>query len=240
MRFLALLATAFVGCGSPPDLPLATDASARRGAVKSVERVGGQPGWLAKTLVWWAGMSERLPVEHGTTLYRVEYWTVDPTGDFIPASGLVALPRASVLRGVVSWQHGTTVERTEVPSKPTPDEGVVVALAFAGHGYLLAAPDYLGLGSSPARPTWLGERLRENDLGAFMPRAPVCAYYGSLDVDVSPEEARAQARCWAAHGVDARAIDVGAFDHEASVLEAAPLVRAWFDELAGADPSRRP
>lgn len=67
-------------------------------------------------------------------------------------------------------------------------------------------------------------------------------YYGELDVDVSPEEARAQARRWSERGADARAIDVGPFDHDASVLEAAPRVRNWFDELsgggesAGADP----
>jgi dienelactone hydrolase len=51
----------------------------------------------------------------------------------------------------VSWQHGTTTQRSEVPSKPTPDEGVVASLVFAGHGYLLAAPDYLGLGTSEGR-----------------------------------------------------------------------------------------
>src|SRR4029453_12153896 len=30
-------------------------------------------------------------------------------------------------------------------------EGVVVSLVFAGHGYLLAVPDYQGLGTSPGR-----------------------------------------------------------------------------------------
>jgi hypothetical protein len=60
-------------------------------------------------------------------------------------------------------------------------------------------------------------------------------YYGELDVDVSPEEARSQARRWAQRGADARAVDVGPLDHEASVLEAAARVRDWFDELSGAD-----
>jgi hypothetical protein len=81
------------------------------------------------------------------------------------------------------------------------------------------------------RPSWLVDRLRENDLLAFTPRAPVRLYYGRLDVDVSPEEARAEARRWSERGADARAIDVGPFGHDASVLEAAPLVRDWFDEL---------
>jgi pimeloyl-ACP methyl ester carboxylesterase len=398
MLRLSLLALALLACRPGVDLPSVDPATARRGDVRSVERVAGVPSWLAKGLVWWSGLSARLPVEHGTTLYRVEYWTRGPAGDAVIASGLVALPRTRELRGVVSWQHGTATERSEVPSKPTPDEGVVASVAFAGHGYLLAAPDYLGLGSSPGRhpyyhtestaasvvdllraarrlaeakgfawpeklfltgfsqgghatiaalreleaadepglrvtaaapiagpfdlsnlsvpralegearssslylgyliasysrvygeplggtllpqyaraveeifdgsrggeailealprnpremfqpeflesfeerrPNWLADRLRENDLVAFTPRAPVRLYYGALDVDVSPEEARTQARRWSERGADARAIDVGPFDHDASVLEAAPLVRAWFDELSAR--ARRP
>jgi pimeloyl-ACP methyl ester carboxylesterase len=394
MLRLALLPLALFACRPGLDLPGAVGpATARRGDVRSVDRVAGYPFWLAKGLVWWSGMSARLPVEHGTTLYRVEYWTQGPAGDKVIASGLVALPRTNELRGVVSWQHGTATERSEVPSKPTPDEGVVASVAFAGHGYLLAAPDYLGLGSSPGRhpyyhtesaaasvvdllraarrlaeaegfawpeklflsgfsqgghatiaalreleaadepglrvtaaapiagpydlsalsvpralegearssslylgyliasysriygeplgstllpqyaqavdelfdgshggeaitealprdpremfqpeflatfeerrQNWLADRLRENDLVAFTPRVPVRLYYGGLDVDVSPEEARAQARRWLERGVDARAIDVGPFDHDASVIEAAPLIRGWFDELSG-------
>lgn len=393
MLRLAALALALVACRSGLDLPTAIDsATSRRGEVRSVERIAGYPLWVAKGLVWYSGLSARLPVEHGTTLYRVEYWTQGADGDMVAASGLVALPRTRGLRGVVSWQHGTITERGEVPSKPTPGEGVVASIAFAGHGYLLAAPDYLGLGTSPGRhpyyhaestaaavvdllraarrlaeakgfvwpgkifltgfsqgghatvaalraleladepglrvaaaapiagpfdlsglsvpralageapssslylgylvaaysrvygespesallpryahvveelfdgehdgdaiiealprdpremfhpefldafaagrPNWLADHLRENDLLTFTPRAPVRLYYGGLDVDVSPEEARAQARRWSERGADARAIDVGPFDHEASVLEAAVRVRDWFDQLS--------
>jgi acetyl esterase/lipase len=395
MRRLAwfALAVALLACGSPPEPPLALDpAPARPGELWSVARIAGYPAWLAKGLVWWSGRSEQLPVEHGVTLYRVEYWTTAPGGEIALASGLVALPRAGALRGAVSWQHGTTVERREVPSKPTAGEGVVASLVFAGHGYLLTAPDYLGLGTSAGRhpyyhaastaaavvdllraarrlvaaagrawperlflagfsqgghatiaalraleaadepglrvtaaasiagpfdlsgvsfpralageavdsslylaylvssyariygepledvltpeyaraaerlfdgthegaevvaalprdpremfepaflagfqagqPSWLRRRLRENDLVDFTPHCPVRAYYGRLDVDVSPQEARSQAGRWSERGVDARAVDVGDFDHEGSVLAAAPLVRRWFDALA--------
>lgn len=367
-------------------------AAPERGEIGSVERVGGYPSVLARLLVWWAGMSDRLPVDHGVTLYRLEYWTPGERGDLEVASGLVAFPRAPVLRGVVSWQHGTTTERSQTPSAPTPDEGVVASLAFAGRGYLLAAPDYVGLGTStslhpyyhlpttattvvdlltaartlaeerdfawpeplfltgfsqgghatiaamrelerrpvpgmrvtaaapiagafdlsglsfpralegeadssslylgylvasyariygqrpdsvlrkpwassvaglfdgthdgqavqaglprnpremfqPAfledvttgRSHWLLARLRENDLTEWTPSAPVRLYYGSLDVDVSPEEARRQAARWSERGADAVAVDVGPFAHDPSVLEAAPRVRTWFDELS--------
>lgn len=94
-------------------------------------------------------------------------------------------------------------------------------------------PEFLA-GFAAGRPSWLRRRLRENDLVDFTPRAPVRAYYGRRDVDVSPEEARAQARRWVERGADARAVDVGDFDHDGSVLEAAPRVRDWFDALAAA------
>jgi hypothetical protein len=387
-----LLASA---CTQPPDPPIVHEAvAARRGDLAGLERVGGYPVVVAKLLVWWAGLSERLPVEHGVTLYRVSYWTLGERGGVTRASGLLALPHARSLRGVVSWQHGTIVERSGAPSAPSPDEGVVASLAFGGHGYLLVAPDYAGLGQSlerhpyyvaevaaanvvdllraartvlasrgldwpqplllsgfsqgghatlaalraleeapepglqaagaapiagpydlsglsfpralegeapssslylayltdayaraygeplgsvlrspwvervpslfdgshdgsevaaslprdprelfqpefldaigGGRPSWLTRRLRENDLTEFVPRAPVRLYYGSLDVDVSPEESRRHARRLGERGADARAVDVGALDHDASVLEAAPRVREWFDELAAA------
>ena len=363
-----------------------------RGERASVVRVAGYPKLVAKLLVWWAGMSERLPVDRGVTLHRIEYWTPGEAGELELASGLVALPRTGVLRGVVSWQHGTATRRDQAPSTPTPDEGVVASLAFAGRGYLLVAPDYVGFGSSASRhpyyhapttatavvdllraartfaeerglrwpeplfltgfsqgghatiaalreleqhpvpglqvtaaapiagafdlsglsfpralegeaessslylaylaasyariygrpldsllrepwvhtvpvlfdgehdgeavraglprnprdmfqpaflaafdagePTWFATRLRENDLVDFTPRAPVRLYYGSLDVDVAPEEALRQAERWRKRGADAIAVDVGPFAHDPSVLEAAVRVRDWFDALS--------
>lgn len=119
------------------------------GAVRSVTAAGGYPALVLRALVWWQGFSERIPTRCGFSLYRVEYWTTGPAGERTFASGLVALPRAESLRGVVSFQHGTATRRTAAPSTPDPTNGVLAAAVFAGHGHLLVAPDYLGLGSSP-------------------------------------------------------------------------------------------
>jgi pimeloyl-ACP methyl ester carboxylesterase len=94
--------------------------------------------------------------------------------------------------------------------------------------------------TAAGRPTWLGERLRENDLVDFTPRAPVRLYYGRLDVDVSPEEARRQSRRWRDRGADATAVDVGALDHDGSAIEAAVRIREWFDELTAGAASEQP
>jgi hypothetical protein len=391
------VALAQVAC--TPSLPIETQhdlAQAKRGAVASVEAVGGYPGWVLRTLIWWQGLSDAVPTQYGVSLYRVEYWTPAPDGRLVRASGLVAFPRSDALRGVVSFQHGTASERSAAPSTPDPNNGVVAAAVFAGHGYLLVAPDYIGLGTStephpyyhaasiassvvdllrasrdvaraagfawpdalllvgfsqgghatlaaqraleatpdaclevrasasiagpidlagiefpaalqaksrfaslyiawiantyartyampldsvirepyasqlatlfdgahggdaivaalPPRPrdmlapafladydagraTWFVARLAENGLLDWTPRAPIRLYAGDADVDVAPEDARIAAAAFTARGGDVRAISVGATDHEGSVLAAAPLLRAWFDEVSAAHP----
>jgi predicted esterase len=149
IRALAIAALAGIAC--TPALPIATQpdpARARPGTVAAVTPVGGYPGWLLRALIWSQGLSDAVPTQFGVSLYRVEYWTTAPDGRISRASGLVALPRAPALRGVVSFQHGTASERSAAPSTPDPNNGVVAAAVFAGHGHLLVAPDYLGLGAS--------------------------------------------------------------------------------------------
>lgn len=146
---LALAALAAVAC--TPALRIETQpypTPAPAGTVSSVTPVGGYPGWVLRALIWSQGLSAAIPTQYGVSLYRVEYWTTAPGGRLALASGLVAFPRAASLRGVVSFQHGTATERSLAPSMPDPNNGVVAAAVFAGHGYLLVAPDYLGLGTS--------------------------------------------------------------------------------------------
>jgi len=114
----------------------------------SIERVGSNSLLYSRLMVWLAGLSDRVKTSYGVDLYRVEYFTQGEDGELVPASGLLTLPRTEELKGILSWQHGTTVTREQVPSLPTLDEGVLASIAFAGHGYVLLAPDYIGLGQS--------------------------------------------------------------------------------------------
>lgn len=77
---------------------------------------------------------------------------------------------------------------------------------------------------------WLAESLAENGLTEVIPRAPVRLYYGSEDRDVLPAEAIEAERRMRAAGADARAVNVGAVGHDASMLAAAPLMFAWLRE----------
>ncbi len=66
--------------------------------------------------------------------YRMLYRTHDDSGQFIKVSGLFALPRGAEARQLVSFQHGTTTRRTDVPSQ-LDTTGEAAAVIFAGNGY---------------------------------------------------------------------------------------------------------
>jgi len=80
-------------------------------------------------------------------LYKIVYETIDPAGQKTIASGALAIPRgvAGALP-LMSYQHGTVVNRGSVASAYGFD---VESLLFGGGGYVVASPDYLGLGDSP-------------------------------------------------------------------------------------------
>lgn len=89
----------------------------------------------------------------GVRTLRVVYATVDPHGAPTTASGLVALPTGPPGQAptkMVSWHHGTIVERRQAPST-TSEPGIdsTAAIMFASAGHVVSAPDYLGLGTGP-------------------------------------------------------------------------------------------
>jgi hypothetical protein len=119
------------------------------GTPVALERVGGYPHLLIRALFWRQGVARQLPTEHGIDLFRLTYRTTTHDGRIVNASGLVSLPRgAARFRGVVSWQHGTASLRTQAPSSKDVFNGLLPAAVFAGHSYVLLAPDYLGYGVS--------------------------------------------------------------------------------------------
>jgi len=102
----------------------------------------------ARVLLTFAGV-DGIPVENAVDCYRMQY-SIGSGSEAIQLSGLLALPRDVVPRRLVSFQHGTSTTRTAVPSQ-LDGTGLAAAIAFAGNGYALIAPDYPGLGDSPGR-----------------------------------------------------------------------------------------
>jgi pimeloyl-ACP methyl ester carboxylesterase len=82
------------------------------------------------------------------------------------------------------------------------------------------------------KPHWFLDALKENDVDAWTPVAPVRIYYGDDDVDVPPEEARRAEAEIKRRGANVTAISVGACNHWESSLRAIPRATRWFEELA--------
>ncbi len=139
---LALL-TLLCGAALPSALAHADEPS----HLIAAQRIKWYPAWYFRLARTFTELPGDVPIHTGASLYRLTYWTRDWNGAPVQASGLLALPHHRPMRGIVSYQHGTTTLREQVPSYASVD-GRVAAAAFAGARYLLLAPDYLGLGES--------------------------------------------------------------------------------------------
>jgi pimeloyl-ACP methyl ester carboxylesterase len=102
----------------------------------------------ARFLLMLTGVRD-IPVSQAVDLYRMNY-TAHTGKGAMRLSGLLALPRDGGTRRVVSFQHGTATTRSAVPSQPD-GTGIAAAIAFAGNGYALVAPDYPGMGDAEGR-----------------------------------------------------------------------------------------
>ncbi len=85
----------------------------------------------------------------GINCYRVVYETKNAQQtDSTYASGLLCVPDVqSCALPVAMYDHGTTLQRTDVPSYLNYES--IIVMIIASNGYYTVAPDYLGLGVSP-------------------------------------------------------------------------------------------
>lgn len=87
-------------------------------------------------------------IRNGVNLYKVTYLTPNVQGVSSTASGLLVAPdNMNKIYPLLCYQHGTSSSKTDVPSHLNGESQLAIALS--GMGYLVAAPDYLGLGDSP-------------------------------------------------------------------------------------------
>jgi pimeloyl-ACP methyl ester carboxylesterase len=88
--------------------------------------------------------------------YRLEYCTISTSGTPTTGSGLLVLPQGKTGQlPVVLYEHSTAAGKTDTPSFLTETEARIIPFFFASDGYAVAAPDYLGLGTSPGRHPYL-------------------------------------------------------------------------------------
>ena len=86
--------------------------------------------------------------ENGVELYAITYTTDDVFGERDTASGLLIIPirEGDFAYPMLCYQHGTVASRNDVPSNL--QGGYQLGEVFSSTGYVVVAPDYLGLGTS--------------------------------------------------------------------------------------------
>lgn len=86
------------------------------------------------------------------TLYKLTYQTCIPEKNKKPtfATGLIAIPSSlKSFMPLMSYQHGTVFGKMDVPSNIEKSmETKLILSQFGGQGYIIIAPDYIGLGDS--------------------------------------------------------------------------------------------
>jgi acetyl esterase/lipase len=80
-------------------------------------------------------------------IYKISYNTKDPFNNTTVATGAVFIPTLICdSLPLVGYCHGTVLKKTEVPSKQYDNN--YEGLYFSAKGYVVAMPDYLGLGDN--------------------------------------------------------------------------------------------
>lgn len=99
------------------------------------------------------------PAKNAVKLYRITYPSVIPEQNNRPtmASGLIAIPVVTEKNlPVISYQHGTAMEKDLVPSFPEKSfETRMMIAQFAGQGYVVFGADYFGLGLSKEKDGYM-------------------------------------------------------------------------------------
>ncbi len=86
--------------------------------------------------------------KNGVKIYKVLYLTPNVQGEPSIASGLMTVPDdLTKTYPLLCYQHGTSSDRNNVPSKLNFESNL--SIVFAGMGYMTVTPDYIGLGDSP-------------------------------------------------------------------------------------------
>jgi len=122
--------------------------------VISIETLGNYSRLKAFFILKLAKIPGTVKTTSGFYLYRITYKTKNFKNAETLVSGLLAVPHNKNIKGIVSYQHGTNTERDDAPSKPS-TEGIGISCLFAGNGYMVLIPDYIGLGISQEIPTYM-------------------------------------------------------------------------------------
>lgn len=125
----------------------AGDAESIRGKLLSATELASLSVSNIQTLFSQAG----IPLTAGMAVraYKLTYQTLNPFRCPTMATGLLVMPESPTnALPLVSYQHGTIVQKNGAPSGMQGLEPVI-GIVMATSGYIAVLPDYVGLGDSP-------------------------------------------------------------------------------------------
>lgn len=126
-----------------------------------------QPGEVLK---FEAVDANKLNVDSGTTVYRMQYTSLDLDGSIVPATGFVAFPQighdgSSSQFRVVAYAHGTIgLFQGCAPSNGPSLYNYYTWLALLQRGYAVVATDYAGLGNNYTTHKYLSLSAHASDV----------------------------------------------------------------------------
>ena len=87
-------------------------------------------------------------IPYSVKAYRIVYYTIGINSNKLKASGLLAVPQKATgeKSPLLSYQHGTIFLNEQAPSISNSSRNGI--MSFAGRGYIISAPDYIGYGES--------------------------------------------------------------------------------------------
>lgn len=91
-------------------------------------------------------------IKNGYTSYRITYHTTDISSKEIAASGAIFIPDTSMALPLFNYNHGTIFpsQEKQAPSYFGYSYELIMGKLFAGAGYLVVMPDYVGYGAANA------------------------------------------------------------------------------------------
>lgn len=96
----------------------------------------------------------------GVQAWRVQYWTTNGSGQRFAVTGIVAAPMEAIPprpRRVIAWTHGAWGVAEKCAPSLSPDFFEYSAgMDAVRSGYVVVAPDYIGLGSPTMHPFLVG------------------------------------------------------------------------------------
>lgn len=175
----------------------------------------------------------------GMQAWRVRYWTTAEAGQLQPVTGMVVAPREAIPpqpRKVIAWAHGTSgVASKCAPSQMPGFWTATPALDAVRHGYVVAAPDYPGLGSAGIHPYLVGVPTARSLLDAVRATQQIAGAAAGSRFAVWGESQGGHAALWTAQLTRSYAPDL----QLVGVAAAAPPTDLIANLRGGSDPSIR-